>query len=166
MTFSGQWSVVGGQWRTHDEQSEAARQLLAEVLGNDVAVEHDDQGAPFLPSRPDLHISISHCKTAVAVAVSDYGPVGIDVESRRKISPSLMERICTPEELAAIHRSDDPVWEFLRYWTRKEAVVKCRRTGIRGYESMVQALGAPDLEVEDLPCDIHDTVASLAYPRA
>lgn len=162
MTFDGQWSIVGGQWHSHAEQSDAARQALAGMLGCAVVVEHDDHGAPYLPEQPQLHISLSHCRSAVAVAVGKQSAVGIDIECRRRVSDSLMQRVCTPTELDAIHASDDPTMEFLRLWTRKEAVLKCRGTGIKGFGSMVHALEATDIVVQDLVCDLPDTVAALA----
>ena len=161
----GQWLVTGGQWPTHAGQSAAARQLLGQLLGFDPVVEHDAHGAPYLPARPDLYISLSHCRTAVAAAVSGEGPVGIDVESRRRVDRGLMARVCTADEMATIDRSDDPTMAFLRLWTRKEAVLKCRRTGIQGFGSMVGALETGDVEIVDLPCGLPDTVASLAYLR-
>ena len=162
MTFSGQWLVTGGQWQTHVEQSAAAVRLLSQLTGHDVVVEHDANGAPYLPSHPELHISISHCRTAVAVAISPLGPVGIDVECRRRIGDGLAQRICTPDEIAAINRSDDPTMTFLQLWTQKEAVLKCRRTGIRGFGSMVDASHATDCTVQALPTGLPDTVAALA----
>ena len=162
MTFR----IAGGRWRTHDEQSAAARRLLGELLGHEVAVEHDSAGAPYLPQSPCLHISISHCHTAVAVAVSEDGPVGIDIESRRKVSESLIARVCTAWELEDIHRNGDIEMAFLRWWTRKEAVLKCRGTGIKGFDSMIHALDISDIEVSDLPCDLPDTVAALAVVKA
>lgn len=162
MRMLPQWRVKCGEWRTHTEQSTAARQLLGEILGYEAIVEHDPQGAPYLRENPNLHISISHCRTAVAAVVSAEGRVGIDIESRRKISPSLSERVCTPEEQAAIDHSDNPEMAFLQLWTRKEAVLKCRGTGIKGFESMVHALENNNIEVHDLPCNLPDTVAALA----
>lgn len=166
MTFDGQWSVVGGQWRTHAEQSAAAVRLLGQLLGHEVVVEHDSHGAPYLPQYPNLHISISHCRTAVAVAFSINGPVGIDIESRRHINPSLIERVCTPDEFDAIQHSEDPEMAFLQLWTRKEAVLKCHGTGIQGFGSMVNALSAKDCEVNEIVCDLPDTVAALAFATA
>lgn len=162
MTLGVEWLVECGNWRSHTGQSSAARQLLCRLLGANLDVEHNTLGAPCLPERPDLHISLSHCRTAVAVAVSNSGPVGIDIESRRRISDSLMQHVCTPSELETIHASDDPTMAFLRLWTRKEAVLKCRGTGIKGFGSMVHALEAPDIMVQDLACEIPDTVAALA----
>ena len=161
MTSGNRWAVAGGQWTTHAEQSTAARKLLGELLGHEAVVEHDANGAPYLPARPDLHISLSHCRTAVAAAVSTHA-VGIDIESRRKINPSLIGRVCTPDEQQAINRSDDPEMAFLQLWTRKEAVLKCRGTGIKGFGSMVHALEVTDITVQDLPCNLPDTVAALA----
>lgn len=156
------WAVDSGNWPTHGEQSDAARRLLCNLMGEEVAIEHDSQGAPYIPGRRSLHISISHCRTAVAVAVSESRRVGIDVESRRKVSASLMERVCTADELAAVQSAADPTMAFLRFWVRKEAVLKMRGTGIRGFGSMVEASSGADFAVEELECGIDDTVVALA----
>lgn len=152
-----------GEWPTHAGQSAAARRLLGQLLGFEPVVEHDRQGAPYLRDHPELHISLSHCRTAVAAAVSHDGPVGIDVESRRRIDEGLMRRVCTADEQAAIDRSADPTMAFLRLWTRKEAVLKMRGTGIKGFGSMVHALEDSTPVVEEMDCDSPDTVAALAY---
>lgn len=154
----------GGRASQRDREQATARQLLARLTGSGT-VEHDANGAPYLPERPHLHVSISHCRRAVAVAVSECGAVGIDIESRRRVSNSLMERVCTPDELAAIRESEDPEGLFLRYWTRKEAVLKCRRTGIRGFGSMVAASRATDCTVTELETGLDGVVAALAEAR-
>ena len=128
-------------------------------------MEHDDKGAPYLPDHPELSVSISHCRTAVAVAVSPEGRVGIDVECRRKIGEGLLERVCTADEQAAVQASPDPTMAFLRLWTRKEAVLKLRGTGIQGFSSMRDALLAKDCVVNDLECTLPDVVASMAWFR-
>ena len=160
---SVKWRVSGGQWPTHAGQSAAARQLLEQLLGFPAEVEHDGLGAPYLPVHPELHVSLSHCRTAVAAAVSMDGPVGIDVEGRRRVDRRLMERVCTADELTAIDRSGDPVTAFLQLWTRKEAALKCRGTGIKGFGSMVHALEGSDVAVQELVCGLPDTVAALAW---
>lgn len=162
MNPGGEWLVERGEWTTLAEQRAAARRLLGRLTGHDARVEHDADGAPYLPDNPELHISLSHCRRAVAVAVSRTGRIGIDVESRRKVSPSLMERVCTPDERAAIKASDDPTMAFLRCWTRKEAVLKMRGTGIKGFGSMVAATEATDCKVETLDCGLDDVVAAVA----
>ena len=57
----------------------AWRALLYGYLGRDVRVEYDASGAPRLVPYPDLHISVSHCRDMVAVALSDR-VCGVDME--------------------------------------------------------------------------------------
>lgn len=166
MTLSGEksveWEVENGEWRTLVEQRDAACRLLERLAGEPVTVGHDDKGAPYSVEYPDLHISISHCRKAVAVAISKDGPVGIDVECRRRVGEGLLERVCNEAEQVAVRTSKDPTMEFLRLWTCKEAVLKMRGTGIQGFGSMVTALDDDGVEVKDLPCSDSDIVAAMA----
>lgn len=165
MTPGVQWLVAGGHWPTHAEQSEQARRLLEQLVGFHCIVKHNAAGAPRLPQCPGLHVSISHCQAAVAVAVSDGAAVGIDVEARRRVNPSLVQRVCNAEEQDFIHTSDDPEMAFLALWTRKEAVLKCRGTGIKGFGSMIDALSDGGIEVQGLDCGLPDVVAALAVAK-
>ena len=179
---SGEWKVLGGEsgdcrWRvailtadtqttgSHAEQSEQARKLLEQLAGFHCTVKHDNAGAPYLTGHDSMHISLSHCRKAVAAATCHNSEVGIDIESRRQIPHSLMQRVCTPNELAAIKAAADPTKAFLQLWTRKEAVLKCRRTGIRGFESVVSALSDPLVEVHDIDCGSSDIIAAIATSR-
>lgn len=162
MTSDYEWRVEPGEWKTLAEQRLAARRLLSQLIGFEAEVEHSPEGVPFIPAHPHLYVSISHCRSAVAVAVSRVGAVGIDVESRRRVSRGLMERVCSAEELATIDAATDSTMCFLQLWTRKEAALKCLGTGIKGFESMVQALSTPGLTVSNLACHQTDIVAALA----
>lgn len=114
----------------------AAYELLVEMMREEGCLEqwplfhYDENGKPRLSNYPDLHFNISHCKKAVAVALHD-AEVGIDVECRRPVSQALMERVCCAEELSLIRSSADAELEFIRLWTRKEALLKCTGVGIR-----------------------------------
>ena len=140
--------------------------LLADSMGitDPGTVDHDPQGRPFLPSHPSLYISISHCRTAVAAAIA-LVPVGIDVESRRRVGESLIARVCTPAEQAAVQSAHDPTMHFLQLWTKKEAILKCRGTGITGFTSLTEALACDDLNVQTLHTGLPGTVASLAIVK-
>jgi len=164
--MSLKWKVECGEWKTLAEQRKAAYRLLGDLVGGNVVVEHDANGAPFLKEHPELHINISHCRGAVAVAVSKDVAVGIDVESRRKIGDDLVGRVCTQEEQAVIVASPDPTMQFLRFWTRKEAVLKMRRTGIQGFGSMIEASTATDCIVKEIDCGSADIVAAVAVSKA
>ena len=136
--MSLKWKVELGEWKTLAEQRAASYRLLGELVGDNVVVEHDANGAPFLKDYPSLYISISHCCGAVAVAVNDDVAVGIDVESL----------------------------QFLHFWTRKEAVLKMRHTGIQGFGSMIEASMATDCIVKEIDCGSVDIVAAVAVAKA
>lgn len=152
-----------GEGSQRERERALAYDVLCRLLDEEhPRLEHDDKGAPYLPDHPDFWVSISHCRTAVAVAVSSEGRVGIDVECRRRICDGLMERVCTEAELAAVRSAEDSVMAFLQLWTRKEAVLKMRGTGIQGFGSMVGALVANDCTIKDLNTQLPDVAASLA----
>lgn len=75
------------------------------------------------------YFSISHCKQAIAVAVADT-PVGIDIETLRHPSCSLIEKTMNEQEQKQIAAAESPDNIFTALWTRKEAVLKYKGTGI------------------------------------
>ena len=88
---------------------------------------YNEYGAPYIEGGP--HFSISHCKTGIAVAVSEK-PIGIDIEAIRTLKPELMRKTMSPNEQQRITSSTKPEEEFIRLWTQKEALVKLQGTGI------------------------------------
>ena len=101
---------------------------------------YTEKGKPFLLDRPDIHFSISHTKNAILVAIAD-APIGVDIEAFRSPSAALIARTMNATEQAAIATADG--WNihrtpgtrealFSAIWTRKEAVLKLRGTGIEG----------------------------------
>ena len=105
------------------------KELLRPLGINDLRMEHNEHGKPFLANHPEVHFNLSHCKNGIAVAV-DFSPVGIDIESFRKSNLALINKTMNPAEAAWIRASGDPVEAFTQYWTKKEAVVKLRGTGL------------------------------------
>ena len=108
--------------------------ILADLLHRDYGVgefslETGEHGKPFIADHKEIHFNISHCQRAIAVAVSDE-PVGIDVESFRRFSNSLLDKTMNDSEKAEILASESPEEIFAAYWTRKEAVFKLMGTGI------------------------------------
>ena len=88
---------------------------------------YNDYGAPYIEDGP--YFSISHCKTGIAVAVSE-NPIGIDIEAIRTFSPDLMRKTMNITEQQRITSSTTPDVEFIRLWTQKEAILKLQGTGI------------------------------------
>lgn len=105
--------------------------LLHEHYGieGDLVFSYNEHGKPMLNEVSNIHFSISHCKAAIAVAVADR-PVGIDVETLRMPSEALAEKVMDEGEKLRFDISDTPEDFFSALWTAKEAVMKCRGTGI------------------------------------
>ena len=104
---------------------------LKEWNGNFVFNDHDK---PFMQNMlgeriEGVDFSISHCKNAIAVALSER-PVGVDVESFRHAEEPLLKRTMNPEEQTQVREAEDPAEAFTRLWTCKEAVLKLRGTGL------------------------------------
>ena len=91
--------------------------------------EYNEHGKPYLPTYPNLHFSISHCSQAVGCILSEM-PCGLDIERVRRASPSLISKTMNRNEEHQIYSSSHPEVEFIRLWTRKEAVFKLLGTGI------------------------------------
>jgi 4'-phosphopantetheinyl transferase len=114
-----------------DERWITLQSRLKEWNGNFVFNEHDK---PFMQNAlgeciEEVYFNISHCKNAIAVVLSDR-PVGIDVESFRHAEEPLLKRTMNPEEQEEVRNAADPAEAFTRLWTRKEAVLKLRGTGL------------------------------------
>lgn len=77
-------------------------------------------GKPYFESS-DIHFNISHSHGSVAVAVSDVGEIGIDIETTdvpRDKALRLAKRFFSESESSLCPDS------FPRLWTRKEAAAK------------------------------------------
>ncbi len=86
----------------------------------------DPHGRPRLPGSR-LEASISHSGDIVAVAVTEAGPVGVDIEQVGTADHSdLVSTVCTRSE----QRNVGTVSDFYSYWTRKEAVLKATGEGL------------------------------------
>lgn len=89
-----------------------------------------EHGKPYFVDFPHIHFNLSHCREAVACAVSEQ-PVGIDIESvRTPLNQSLARYVLTDDELETVNNAISPELEFIRYWTRKESIVKLTGKGI------------------------------------
>ncbi|MBR1517777.1 MAG: 4'-phosphopantetheinyl transferase superfamily protein [Bacteroidales bacterium] len=135
------------------------------IVANDrPRIAHHEHGKPYLADHPGLFFNLSHCRRALAAAISTEGEVGIDIESRRPVVAALVDKVCSPEEADAIAHADDPELLFLKYWTQKEALLKLIGTGI---DRDLRPLLAPDnplLQEAVIECQIlpqHDACLSI-----
>ena len=91
--------------------------------------EYGEHGKPSIVGHPEIHFNVSHCREAVACAVSDH-PVGIDVESIQRFNESLVRFTMNDEEVSQTLSAPQPGIVFTRYWTMKEAYLKLTGEGI------------------------------------
>ena len=124
----------------------AVRVLLYTVLDRQVHISYNDQGAPLLPGYEGLHISISHTKGYVAIALSESVPVGIDVEQIERIEEKTnvfddKEKLPRVEKVRTRFMRDDEFAEttigLLLHWSAKETLFKVLgREGVNFVDEM------------------------------
>jgi 4'-phosphopantetheinyl transferase len=102
---------------------------------------YNEHGQPRIEGGPCF--SISHCKNAIAVAIS-HSPIGIDIEHLRTAKPELVARTMNQGEQERIWQSENPDWAFTELWTQKEAVLKMLGTGITSLDGIKNTLVALD----------------------
>ena len=91
----------------------------------DIELRHDAKGRPFIAQAPQLHVSLSRSRDAVACAVTVAAPVGVDVEQidAKPVDAGL---------LGAFVMTHEPVTarQFYFQWTALEAFWKACGTGL------------------------------------
>jgi 4'-phosphopantetheinyl transferase len=130
------------------------RLLLGHWLGcnaREVPIRRDAMGCPRLPGEV-LFTSLSHASEGLALAVSTAGPVGVDIEpaTRASAMPEIAERVCHPQEVAAMAdlMGEASSEALLALWVRKEAFLKAAGVGLQ-YD--MTTFAAPDRAVLELP---------------
>ncbi len=94
------------------------------------------EGKPVLVDDSlSLDFNLSHTQDIFAIAISEQGLVGVDVEKER--SPRHLERIAerffSPPETRLIHQEQNPkrkIEIFMRFWSGKEALIKTMAGGV------------------------------------
>ncbi len=150
-------SDIGGREPAHALLAAAVRRVYGIPCP---ALAYADSGKPFFPARPDICFSLSHSKSHVMVCVSDR-PCGCDVEDLRPLRPSVVERVCTPEELEA--------FSFFELWTLKESFLKLH--GVLPYPFWTArfarvpgTIQTPDAAVRAALYPLENAVAALCTP--
>jgi len=100
-------------------QKLACRAVLAELLkNNEIGITYSETTQPQLK---DYHISFSHTKNSVAVALSKT-PVGIDIEELTPRILPLYPRFMGEQEIAGCDVNN--LKDLYYYWCAKEAMYK------------------------------------------
>ena len=120
----------------------AVRWLLSELLQrppSDIEIHRNPFGKPYLDDAR-VWFNISHCGDMVAVAISQMGAIGVDVESvsRQSCGMAIAERFFHASEAERLRNTPEEHFceHFTKLWTGKEAIVKASGAGIAyGLES-------------------------------
>jgi len=99
-------------------------------FGLSATLSHTPDGAPEIPSRPEIYVSVSHSGNRAAVAFSTKGPVGIDIQEPSDRLRRVATRFLSERELPYWGADND---RLLKAWTIKEAVYKA--SGIKNLTS-------------------------------
>jgi 4'-phosphopantetheinyl transferase EntD len=97
----------------------ATRALRHHLFGLET-IHYSKEGAPYV--KKDVHISISHSKNTVAIALNQSFLVGLDLEAVRNNIHDLMHRFLSYEEKEAFDCSDPRI--ITSIWSAKEALYK------------------------------------------
>ena len=115
------------------------RKLLGRYLGRDAAAlrfDYGENGKPRLAAEQEgLSFNLSHSHGRILIAFSLEGELGVDIERVRDDMEHLRvsERFFSEAErevLRSLPQAHRPL-AFFRCWTRKEALLKARGTGLR-----------------------------------
>jgi 4'-phosphopantetheinyl transferase len=109
----------------------AMRDILARYTTAPLEFALHEHGKPYLPLSPELHFNLSHSHEMALLAVAEY-EVGVDIEKLRPMPryAEVAERFFPSSEEMPV----DEVQFFFR-WTRIEARLKARGTGLFGLSS-------------------------------
>lgn len=98
----------------------SARVLMKELMGEEKEVLYTASGKPYLIDG-SYHISVSHTRGYVAVAVNREKHIGLDIEQISDKVKRVQSRLVSPNEYID---KDNELVHLLLHWSAKEAMFK------------------------------------------
>ena len=98
------------------------RVLLKKILGEEKQIAYTSAGVPYVVDS-SCHISISHTKGYVAVAMDETGPVAIDIEQISPRVEKIRSRFMNETEEQHLSQTH-PLIHLLLHWSAKETLFK------------------------------------------
>lgn len=100
----------------------AVRVLLAALCGEEKEIGYYPSGKPYLKDG-SAHISISHTRGYVAVALHPSSKVGMDIEQYGTRVKNVASRFIRPDEQPTSLQGDE-IYGLLLHWSAKETLFK------------------------------------------
>lgn len=83
----------------------------------------------FFVKEKHIKFNLSHCDNSVCCGFSD-SKIGVDIQSKVHEVDSIVDLSMSPNEKDKIMGSEEPDLLFARYWSIKEAYMKCLGCGL------------------------------------
>lgn len=116
-TYRQQWQSTYGYWLLQ----QVITLLWGESLGQ---VSFTESGQP-IGLQSFTSFSISHSEAVVGVAISTLGRIGLDIQAYKLLSSSVASPVFfSAMERQAIEQATDTNHCLLRFWSKKEALIK------------------------------------------
>ena len=140
--------------------------MAARVLGDDAAPEiaRTEFGKPYIVGHPEVQLSLAHSGSIIACA-SASEPVGVDVEQVCPADLADFDSWLTEGEKQTIATAPDPLREFYRIWTAREAFAKRDGRGLSLYDDPVVREGYRDAGCEFRMVPVEGHVLTLCARR-
>ncbi|MFT6127009.1 MAG: 4'-phosphopantetheinyl transferase [Patiriisocius sp.] len=118
--------------------------ILSQHTGKNISqinIEIDTNKKPYLSSNKAIYFNISHSNDFAIIAVSKY-TVGIDLEYLNKNFDfsEVLSTVFSNPEIKSVINNTDKTYQFFKFWTRKEAIVKATGQGISDHLTKIPAL--------------------------
>lgn len=117
--------------------------ILIETIGESV-LGHTENGAPFLPNRTELNVSISHSDSWFALCVSKLNAVGIDIEAHGTILQKVENYFLSNAELSRFQPTE---LDLCVLWGAKESVFKSLRGAVTNLKQDIEIVSMDEHRV-------------------
>ena len=107
-----------------------ARREIAKRFGInicDIEIAAKEKGKPYCKNA-EVELSLSHSGDYAVCAVGER-PIGIDIQRIVPYNEKTAKKVCSALELEDIEKSGKKAEEFIKLWTKKEAVIKMKGEG-------------------------------------
>lgn len=112
------------------------KKFIQSTIGN-VNLDHESNGAPFIQSRPELNISISHSDNWFTIYVSSTSQVGIDIEVQTSNILKTEKHFLTEPEIQRF-QPNESVLQLC--WGIKEAIYKLVKGDIQLLKNEIEII--------------------------
>lgn len=134
------------------------RLVLSEYLAcsaQTITFEASENGKPRVQANQNpnaIEFNLSHSCHYLLLGISRKGPIGVDIEERRKTNHlQLARRFFHPLEVKAIEQSDIPDQTFFEIWVQKEAYLKMTGAGISAGLENFNVLACDKTQIIQIP---------------